>query len=171
MADYQVRSFVFLHNTSDKKPMKSTPVYLLTTTLILFNLLISKQVTAQEFVDWSIFADVRFEETYDDATGLSLLNATFGEYLQDLDGKTVSVRGFMIPLDPFGTSYVLSQNPNSSCFFCGGAGPETIVGLLLKPQAVRRYETDEYRTFKGTLQLNKLNDKHFTYMLIDAEPF
>ena len=128
-------------------------------------------MNAQEFVDWGILADVEFEEKVDDETGLNLLEATFGEYVESLDGKLVSVTGFMIPIDPFGTAYVISQNPNSSCFFCGGAGPETIVGLRLKPQAVKRYETDEYKTFKGKLQLNKLNDKNFTYMLLDAEPF
>ena len=76
----------------------------------------------------------------------------------------------MIPLDPMGISYVLSQNPNSSCFFCGGAGPETVLELELKPSAIKRYEVDSVVEFKGVLKLNKIDDKHLTYVLLDAEP-
>ncbi|MEM6963324.1 MAG: DUF3299 domain-containing protein, partial [Bacteroidota bacterium] len=65
---------------------------------------------------------------------------------------------------------VLSKNPNSSCFFCGGAGPETVLELELKPSAIERYEVDDLKTFKGILKLNKINDKHLTYLLTDAEP-
>ena len=138
--------------------------------LSLLTTLIFNIVDAQEYLDWGALADVEFQEIHDTNSGLTLLEATFSDWLISMDGKEVSITGFMIPLDPFGTSYVLSMNPNSSCFFCGGAGPESIIALYLKPAAVDRYETDDYSTFKGTLQLNKLNDKHFTYVLLNAEP-
>ena len=138
--------------------------------VFLLQVLTLNVLTAQEFIDWGALADVEFEEIYDDETGLTLLEATFGDFIKVHDGKEVTISGFMIPIDPFGTSYVISRNPNSSCFFCGGAGPETIVGLYLKPEAVKRYETDEFLTFRGKLQLNKINEKQFTYMLLDAEP-
>jgi hypothetical protein len=82
----------------------------------------------------------------------------------------VKITGFMIPLDGMGFSWVLSRNPNSSCFFCGGAGPETVIELRLKPAAMKKYKLDERRTFKGKLKLNRENMDHLTYMLMEAEP-
>jgi len=150
--------------------LKTTLQLLLSITIFTFSSLTISEIRSQEYVDWGALADVKFNEIIDQNSGLSLLEATFSEWLLSMDGKEVMVTGYMIPLDPFGTSYVISRNPNSSCFFCGGAGPETIIALYLKPSAVKRYETDQYLTFKGTLQLNKRNDKHFTFVLNDAEP-
>ena len=125
--------------------------------------------SAQEFLDWGILADVSFKDTYSKEYGMDLLEAKFGAFIEAFDGKEVLITGYVIPIDPMGTAYVLSRNPNASCFFCGSAGPETIVGLRLKPESTKRYKTDEYLTFKGMLKLNKLNSKQFTYMLLDAE--
>ena len=124
---------------------------------------------AQDTVDWGILADVTFKEKYVKEYGMDLLEAKFGKLIKPYDGQEVIIAGYMIPIDPMGTAYVLSLNPNASCFFCGAAGPETIVGLRLSPDHIKRYKTDEYLTFKGTLKLNELNAKQFTYMLLDAE--
>ncbi len=137
------------------------------TALILFLGLVSTQ--AQEYLDWGILADVEFEDHYSKEYKMNLLKAKFGDTVKPYDGKEVMLTGYMIPIDPMGTAYVLSRNPNSSCFFCGGAGPETIVGLRLDPKHTKRYKTDEYLTFKGKLILNELNEKQFTYMILDAE--
>ena len=48
--------------------------------------------------------------------------------------------------------YALSAFPFSSCFFCGAAGPESVLELDLKHQ--QEYLTDEVITFKGVLELN-----------------
>ena len=69
-----------------------------------------------------------------------------------------------------GISYALSRNPNANCFFCGGAGPETVLNLQLSPDAIQRYKTDTYKAFKGILQLNQKNDNQFTYVLLNASP-
>ncbi len=124
---------------------------------------------AQDFVDWGILADVTFKDKYVKEYGMELLEARFGDDIKQFDGQEVLISGYIIPIDPMGTAYVLSRNPNASCFFCGAAGPETIVGLRLKPEHTKRYKTDQHLTFKGTLKLNVLNAKQFTYMLLDAE--
>jgi len=69
-----------------------------------------------------------------------------------------------------GISYVLSKNNNANCFFCGGAGPETVLELEMLPGTARRYKMDEIKTFKGILQLNVSNENQLTYVLIKAEP-
>ena len=126
------------------------------------------QIAAQAQINWDVLADVQFEATYSSELGVELTSATFGPWPKAFEGKEVSITGYVLPLDPMGLSYVLSRNPNASCFFCGGAGPESILGLNFKPGAMQRYKTDQRVTFLGTLQLNKLDDDQFTYMLLDA---
>ena len=138
-------------------------------TFLLF-LFLQKNLIAQKLINWGYLGDVNYEVKYSEELGYNLHIATFGKSIADLDGKEVIISGHMIPLDPMGISYVLSQNPNSSCFFCGGAGPETVLELELKPSAIKRYEVDSVVEFKGVLKLNKIDDKHLTYVLLDAEP-
>ncbi len=141
--------------------------YIFSFLLILF---LQNNLAAQKLINWSYLGDVKYEVEYSEELGYNLHIATFGKSIADLDGKEVIISGHMIPLDPMGISYVLSQNPNSSCFFCGGAGPETVLELELKPSAIKRYEVDSVVEFKGVLKLNKIDDKHLTYVLLEAEP-
>lgn len=124
----------------------------------------------QQTIDWSILSDVSFETKYDSDMGISFDEAQFGPGVVPLDGTEIAIRGYMIPLDAFGVAYAISRNPNASCFFCGGAGPETVIELKLLPKAMRQYHTDENLIFKGRLELNKSNMNNFTYVLHDAEP-
>lgn len=125
---------------------------------------------AQTGIGWISLADVTFEEKKETADAiLSYNQATFGEALKKLAGKEISITGYMIPMDPMGITYVLSRNPNSTCFFCGGAGPETVLQLNMKPSAIKRYKTDDKLTFKGILQLNEKDIHSLTYVLEEAE--
>ena len=126
-------------------------------------------MVAQTPINWSYLADVTYEKKYSEELGYELYHATFGKMIKAQEGQEVSISGYMIPMDALGVYYVLSKNPNSSCFFCGGAGPETVLELELKASAIRRYEVDEMKTFKGILKLNKVNDKQLTYVLLEAE--
>jgi len=130
-----------------------------------------QSATAQEYIDWSYLADVEFKIEFNEELGYDLYYANFGKMVSPYEGKEVIIQGYMIPLDPMGVSYVLSKNPNSSCFFCGGAGPETVLELQLKPSAMARYEVDAVKSMKGILKLNKVNKTELTFVLTDAEPF
>ena len=143
--------------------------YRLLKSLFIILLAFPGQVTAQAQINWDVLADVRFEATYSSELGVELTSAAFGPWPKAFEGKEVSITGYVLPLDPMGLSYVLSRNPNASCFFCGGAGPETILGLNFKPGAMQRYKTDQRVTFQGVLQLNELDDDQFNYMLLDAK--
>lgn len=143
------------------------------TLLLLFGccILQTQRIVAQEFIDWNTLGDVEFADTYAEELGTTYQSAIFGKYVKTFEGKEVVITGYLIPLDALGINYALSRNPNSSCFFCGGAGPETVLELRLKPQAIKRYKMDERRPFKGTLVLNKSNRDRFTYVLKNAEPY
>ena len=137
-------------------------------TLSLFAL--SQLATAQPMLDWSDLADVQFFEKFSNSMGIKYYQATFGEDIKELEGEEVMVMGYLIPLDALGETYALSKNPFSACFFCGAAGPETVVELRVKAEYVRRYQTDERRAFRGRLQLNESSLEQFNYVLIDAVP-
>jgi len=136
------------------------PIYL----LFLF---FTCPLLAQVPVDWQTLADVRFEEKMDKAADLPYNKATFGPIISLFKDQEVIVSGYMIPMDAMGISYALSKNPNAVCFFCGGAGPETVIQLNLTE--IKRYRTDDRLTFKGTLQMNEEDIYSLTYVLTNAE--
>jgi hypothetical protein len=115
---------------------------------------------------WPILADVKYKRKYHAAYGQYFDYPVFGEAVKALNGRVVQVRGYVIPLD-VGGLYALSKNPYAACFFCGGAGPETVMGLTFR-DLPRRFKTDEYITFEGILVLNEDNVDQFMYQLVSA---
>ena len=73
--------------------------------------------------------------------------------------------GFVIPID--NTNYALSKNVFASCFFCGKAGPETIMGIKFRNQKTK-LKTDQYVTLEGTLRLNDADVEDWIYHIEDA---
>jgi hypothetical protein len=129
----------------------------------------SSSVFAQQTITWDQLTDVKFTKKYNTELGIELLEASFGASVKALDGKEVIIRGYIIPLDPLGTQYVISRNPMASCFFCGGSGPETVAELRLHPKSIRRYATDEMLSFKGILMLNEKNNESLNYVILNAQ--
>ena len=138
-----------------------------------FSLMLMITITSfsQTKLSWNLLADVEFNPQFLEEYGMSYLMPKFGRGPSHYNGKEVLISGYMIPLDGRGTLYILSKNPYASCYFCGAAGPETIVELWLKPEAIRRYKLDEHLTFKGILHLNDADVKHCNYILKDAEEY
>lgn len=122
--------------------------------------------TALIKIDWSHLADVTFEDRYYEDFDQYLPYPTFGQSVKDLENKEVQISGYIIPIEP--ERYILSQNPFASCFFCGGAGPETVLELEMKSYD-KTYYTDQYLSFKGTLKLNISDIDKLNYLLQSAE--
>lgn len=118
-------------------------------------------------ITWKQLAEVDFEMRYFKAYDLNIMAPIFGKSPKAFEGKEIIISGYVLPLDI--NDFVLSQNPYASCFFCGGAGPETIVELQLKPEAARHFRMDQWMTFKGILRLNHSDPYHFIYILERAE--
>lgn len=116
-------------------------------------------------ISWDDLSAVKFEDRYYEDLNEYLLYPTFEPSVQQLDGAAVRIEGYVIPVEP--GRYVLSANPFSSCFFCGGAGPETVLELaLVAPEVV--FFTDDFKTFVGTLKLNDSDVDKLNYILEDA---
>ena len=84
------------------------------------------------------------------------------------EGKAFYITGYMIPVDVDEDFYVLSRYPFANCFFCGGAGPESVIDLRFPDKSERAYQTDERLTFKGTLRLNSDDVYQMNYILEGA---
>jgi len=87
--------------------------------------------------------------------------------IRKLNGSDVKITGYVIPIDIKKRSYVLSAYPYSSCYFCGGAGPESIVNLQLN-DLKHHIETDAIKTFSGVLDLQSRPKSGFYFTLINA---
>jgi hypothetical protein len=107
---------------------------------------------AQERLSWNTFERLNFEEVYEPTTASWVQVPVWTEELKQWNGKLVRITGYIIALDAVNSQYALSAFPFSSCFFCGAAGPESVLELDLKHQ--QEYLTDEVITFKGVLELN-----------------
>jgi len=126
------------------------------------------QKTAQ-IIDWKVLAKVDFVDQYFPEYEAWYLIPKFQEEVKALDQKPVIIKGYLIPMDVEGGEYALSAYPFSACFFCGGAGPESVIKLELA-EKTERYETDDIVTFSGTLELNDSDVDNFNYILKNCRP-
>ena len=119
-------------------------------------------------ITWKRLTDVQFARKLNKEVSMYFLYPTFGPSVNALKGKEIQIRGYMIPVDQESSVYVISQQPMSMCFFCGGAGPESIMELQLKNKRLK-FKTDAVKTVRGRLELNPDDIEHLNYILKDAE--
>lgn len=122
-----------------------------------------------EKLTWDMLKDVSFKKKWYPQESIFMLYPTFGAPLKRLENKEVIIKGYVIPVDVATNMYVLSAFPYSQCFFCGGAGPESVMSLKPKKSEVRKYKTDEMHTFTGKLKLNADDIYEMNYILDDAD--
>lgn len=127
-------------------------------------------VGAPAELSWRTLTDVEFKDVYVDELDAYYWKPTFGPTVKALEGKEVYITGYIIPVDYDEDFYVISRYPFANCFFCGGAGPESVVDLRFKGKT-RRYETDERLTFKGVFALNANDIYQMNYILEGAVEF
>jgi hypothetical protein len=141
--------------------------------VLLFLLLIGATTlaSAQSLVSWNTFAQVKFHRQYSETFGfeVNVKPPEFSKELLALNGKEIKVKGYVIPVDIELGMYMVSANPFANCFFCGNAGPETVVELLPSGK-LPRFSTDQIVTFKGVLQINEQGEMNAVpYQLFRAE--
>ncbi len=149
-----------MHNTMPPYSLKS---------LILGFLFLGFSQTAfgQKPLVWFTLQQTTYEVT-ESGGALGNYRPRFPDSVAKYDGQEVVIQGFIIPMDVGENAYVLSMNPFSSCFFCGNAGPETVMELKFKdPQS--KFLTDQFIRVKGILRLNRYNSNGFFYTLENAE--
>lgn len=118
---------------------------------------------------WSTLAQVEFEYRFNEELQGEIAYPVFSDTLHLLDGEWIQIEGYVIPLEETGNEdfTILSAFPYAQCFFCGNAGPESVVDVQpAKP--LRRLKTDEKVRFRGRLRLNDSDLDYLNYILEEA---
>jgi len=117
---------------------------------------------------WTVFARVKFKSTFFKEINEYFLVPTFSAELNTLVGKDFTLKGHYIPFDLPANTIILSKNPFASCFFCGGAGPESVAEINFKNKRPK-LKVDQVIEVKGILRLNGTDINHMNFILDDAE--
>lgn len=122
---------------------------------------------AQERLQWSALEEIDFTEVYDEGTASWVQVPQWTQSQREQwDGKEWQITGYAIVLDPVDQIYALSAFPFSSCFFCGAAGPESVMELEFGHPV--HLITDQVITIIGTLDLNT-SPEHLPITLLGAK--
>ena len=134
--------------------------------MLIAALIIGSSLFSQDLISWETLESTRYEYSQRpdrfDFAGVPV----FSKEVQALEGKKIRVKGHVIPLDVDGWSWVISAYPFSSCFFCGGAGKESVMSLDT-PRKLD-FSIDEVKEFVGILRLHRDPDG-LTYELEKAK--
>ncbi len=116
---------------------------------------------------WKTLTKITYRKEYDEFLGFKIDRPVFSEEIKALDGKEVTVKGFIIPVEGYKghKEFIFSAFPYSMCFFCGGAGPESVMEV----QAVEAINyVAESIVLKGKLHLNSEDVNKLMFSLSEA---
>lgn len=138
------------------------------TILVFVVLILAGGVAFAQNDGWIGFAKTKFEAKYNEKAKEYFLQPSFSADLKALVGKEIELEGYYLPIDVEGDAYIiLSKFPYSQCFFCGGAGPESIAEVTFKTKP-RDFEADEFIRVRGKLKLNDSDLEHGNFILEQA---
>lgn len=117
---------------------------------------------------WTTLSKITFKKEYDEMLGFKVDVPVFGEEVQALADKEVVIKGYIIPVEGYKShkEFVFSAYPYNMCFFCGGAGPETVMEVFSNEPV--KY-TAEPIVLRGKLKLNSSDINRLMYIMEDAE--
>lgn len=117
---------------------------------------------------WKTLAKITYKKEFDELMGFKIDKPVFSDKVYALEGKEVEIKGYIIPVEGYKShsEFIFSAFPYNMCFFCGGAGPETVMEVKSKEPV--KY-TAEQIILKGKLELNADDINRLMYILTDAE--
>jgi hypothetical protein len=136
--------------------------------LIITAILSMLSMNAQTETSWTNLMDITFKDVYLESDDMYVYYPLFKEKQKSLDGQEIAITGYIIPVDVELNQYVLSAFPFSACFFCGNAGPESVMAVYFA-QPDQTFKTDQRITLTGTLELNDTNVDELVYVLRNAK--
>lgn len=135
-------------------------------TIILFSFSLEAQSKYDNI--WNQLSDITYKKEYDELMGFKVDKPIFGKSIRALENKEITIKGYIIPVDGYKShkEFVFSAYPFSMCFFCGGAGPETVMEV----EAIEGVKyTVEPIILKGILKLNEKDINRLMFKLIKAQ--
>ena len=138
------------------------------TLLIFTSSIVSGQTTPKEDNVWKSLSKISYKKEYDELMGFKIDKPVFSESVRALEGKELTIKGYIIPIEGYKShkEFIFSAFPYSMCFFCGGAGPETVMEV----EALEgiKYSADAV-IIKGKLVLNDKDINRLMYKLVNVK--
>ena len=137
--------------------------------LFLFMVCSSLSLFAQNEENiWSTLALLQFEQK--DDHGYFNEEGNIIPLIEAFEGKEVIVNGYVIPLSgkKAQSHFMFSAYPYASCFFCGKAGPETVMEVFVKDDNKIEF-SDKKLSLKGTFYFTSRNPNDVMFTLKNAE--
>lgn len=137
-------------------------------TIITFSLLLSSfYLIGQTDNVWKSLSKISYKKEFDELMGFKIDKPVFSDAIKAMDGKTIKLKGYIIPVEGYKShkEFIFSAFPYSMCFFCGGAGPESVMEVESKEPI--KY-TAESITLQGTLRLNADDINRLMFKLDNA---
>ena len=148
--------------------MKNTILFL----LVVFGSSLFNQATAQDKENiWRTLALIKYEKQYSENDGVGNQGGRFMPIIKKLEGEEVIVKGYIIPLSgkKEQSHFMFSAYPYANCFFCGKAGPESVMEVFTKDDKKIAYSDDPIK-IKGIFHLLPFYDANdVMFILKEAE--
>lgn len=125
----------------------------------------SKQAPEENM--WKTLSKITYKKEYDEIMGFKIDKPVFSDRIKGFEGETIKISGYIIPVEGYKShkEFIFSAFPYNMCFFCGGAGPETVMEVVaIEPI---KY-TAEKVTITGKLTLNSEDINRLMYLLSDV---
>ncbi|MCC5944465.1 MAG: hypothetical protein JJT94_05980 [Bernardetiaceae bacterium] len=117
-------------------------------------------------IDWLQLSKVNFRTEMNHDVGYKVSVPEFHADVEALDKKKVQIEGYIIPMEIGENYFALSAYPFEVCFFCGQAGPETVMEVYVAEPV--RLDKKKIKV-EGILYLNRKDANHLIYMLKKAK--
>lgn len=117
---------------------------------------------------WEIFAKVKFTQKFFKELDEYYLVPFLDSRIRFYEGKEITLEGYYLPFDLNNkNSVIVSKYPYSACFFCGGAGPESVAEVIFASKPPK-FKPDQVITVTGILKLNNNDVNHMNFILEQA---
>ena len=116
---------------------------------------------------WKTLSRITYKKEFDELMGFKIDKPVFSDKVKALADKEIIIKGYIIPVEGYKShkEFILSAFPYNMCFFCGGAGPETVMEVEASEPV--KYQADAIY-MKGILRLNADDINRLMYKIVDA---
>ncbi|MEM9917918.1 MAG: hypothetical protein AAF990_07470 [Bacteroidota bacterium] len=123
---------------------------------------------------WRTLGMMKYEKEFTSKGGASTTavagNGKFIGMIEKLEGEVITLKGYVIPLSgkKAQSHFMFSAFPYRSCFFCGKAGPESVVEVFTKDNQKIPF-SEKSMTIKGRFEFTSRNTDGVMFSLKEAE--
>ena len=115
---------------------------------------------------WLTLSQTKLTKQLDEDLGIPISVPQYPAEVEALDGKVVTIKGYIIPMEADLGYFAFSAFPYETCFFCGQAGIETVMEVKAKKEI--KYVSKRVN-LRGILKLNREDfSSRLLFLLEDA---